>query len=77
MNAECNVNLNQVGCTNEPVRTSCYGCGNAACRACSEIVKDYAGRGRVRLCRDCMEDRKGDFTRYPVGSKWRTIGDDS
>lgn len=64
----CEVSLNGADCehppnldeepgSDPPVRTRCYRCGGAACRACStvKVTQHPAGR-RIRICRDCDEE---------------------
>lgn len=60
----CNVNLNESECE---VYTGkkCFGCGNAACGACSDLVHYLQYSGKKRLCKDCQEDREGWF-KFPV-----------
>jgi hypothetical protein len=56
---QCEVLLNVYDCENrtgERVTTTCYACGNAACRQCSMLTTRHIGR-RTRICNDCLEDK--------------------
>lgn len=42
----------------ERIRTFCYRCGKAACKACSWVDMDPLVGKRTRRCRDCREEEK-------------------
>ena len=60
MTARCNVSMNSRECEVVTGKV-CFGCGSAACGACSDIVH-YLKYGKKRLCNDCQEEREGWFT---------------
>lgn len=69
MNNGCNVGLNACDPAQDAL-TRCYGCGNRCCKEnCSKLMH-RVGFGlrrlqKVRVCNDCQEDRRGDFTTMP------------
>jgi hypothetical protein len=64
MSRECEVSLNNIDCEAPPgsygsIRTTCFRCGNPACKGCSTKVR-YLGRQR-RICADCIEDHRDEL----------------